>query len=402
MRENDRSKAVHSAFCGVGVVMSLSILIPHMGWSRGWRSLVFAAAVVVSCLQGDVVAQGEVTDFSEFDQKKALEIMRSSDAGTRALAYGACRKLGEKWKPSYRDLLKKAAAAHREKIEKSISLATDEANRFSGTLSKLGQQRNFALDYTLTDHEGEALALTELQRAHNDARFWLKETRAQHGRAVSSMARISSSSTAIDEIRRELGYCDGKAAVVASRTFNRVLSKYSTVASNLHDRLREQAAFGSALKQNAKAMEFNRAQTWATAEMRAFTDLLNDRRQVLGLPLLRLEKRLSAASSKHSKEMVTRKYFSHRSPVTENSTPERRAENVKYQGTFVGENIFFYGSPRRARAAFDGWWKSDGHRFVMFDPKSDQIGLSSGPATHWTMMTGMAPERVEVKAVRVD
>ena len=95
-------------------------------------------------------------------------------------------------------------------------------------------------------------------------------------------------------------------------------------------------------------------------------------------------------------------YFAHRSPVAENSTPERRAANADYRGTFVGENIYFYATPQGARAAFDAWWQSDGHRFVMFDPKSDQLGLSNRPATHWAMMTGTAPVRTEVKAVHVE
>ena len=118
--------------------------------------------------------------------------------------------------------------------------------------------------------------------------------------------------------------------------------------------------------------------------------------------MLRLDKRLATASAKHSNEMAEMKYFSHRSPVERNATPERRAQNAKYPGTFVGENIFFYASPKSARAAFEAWWRSDGHRFVMFDPKSDEIGLSNKPATHWTMMTGSAPEKVPVKAVRTE
>ncbi|MGI9243073.1 MAG: CAP domain-containing protein, partial [Verrucomicrobiales bacterium] len=299
-------------------------------------------------------------------------------------------------------LLQKAAAFHREKIEASIGLAGEEANRFSGTVAKLREQRNFALDFTLADIEKESGALIDLRRAHGDAALWLKEANAQHGRAAASMGVVNSSATAIDEIRRELAYCAGGVVAISQRTFNRVLSKHSSMASNLHDRLGELSAFHQDGQRYRKAREHNGTQTWASTEMRAFADIVNEWRHVLGLPALRLEKRLSVACAAHSTEMIEMGYFAHRSPVEGNSTPGQRASNADYKGTFVGENIYFYSSPQGARAAFDAWWQSDGHRFVMFDPRSDELGLSNRPGTHWTMMTGTAPVRTEVKAARVE
>lgn len=382
--------------------MHWPILIPPPGCKRGLRAALLAAGLVLSSLAA-IGRAGAGLEAAEFHEGAALAMMRAADAESRALAYRACRGLGEAWKPSYRKLLEEALAFHQRQIEASIDLTSDEANRFSGTLRKLVQQRNFALDYTLTDLCGEGSSLADLQQAHGDARLWLREAEAQHARAEASMVVINHSATAIDEIRREFAYCTGKVAVVAPRTFSRVLSKYSTAASNLHDRLGEQAAFQRWQQEYAKAMAYNRAQTWATTEMRAFADLLNERRQALGLPALRLERRLCTASTEHSREMVELSYFAHHSPVAANATPERRAENVKYQGTFVGENLFFYGSPRDARAAFDAWWRSDGHRFVLFDPKSEELGLSNQPTTHWTMMTGMAPERAAaVRSAQAD
>lgn len=383
-------------------VMDLSIFILPQGWRRGGRAFLLVAAVVVLLSPAATSEAADEVGIANFNKGKAVAMMGLADAPSRALAYRACRKLGDDWKASYRNLLEAALDSHRRKIEESIDLASEEANRFSGTLLKLRQQRNFALEYTLTDLKDERSALAGLQRAHGDARLWFDEAQAQHGRAAASMAVISNSATAIDEIRRELAYCAGKVASIAPRTFERVLSKYSTVASNLHDRMAEQDAFQRTVRVYAKALEHNRAQTWATTEMRAFADLLNERRHILGLSVLRLERRLSSASALHSKEMVELGYFAHRSPVVENATPERRAQNEKYPGTFVGENIFFYGSPQAAHAAFDAWWRSDGHRFVMFDPKSDEVGLSNQPATHWTMMTGTAPQRIAVRAVRVE
>ena len=381
--------------------MKLSILVPVMGKVSGRRAFLLAAVVALFSLSGNLPAT-EAVGIAEFDQGKALRMLAAADAKSRALVYRASRELGDRWKPDYRRLLAAALTAHQRRIEESIDLASDEANRFSGTLLKLREQRNFALEYTLTDLKGERASLEDLGRAHDDARLWFREAQAQHGRATASMAVIGSSSTALDEIRRELAYCADRAISIAPRTFNRVLSKYSTAASNLHDRIGEQAMFQRSMQEYVRSIRYNRAQTWATTEMRAFTDLLNERRHTLGLPIMLLEKRLSSACIGHSREMVALQYFSHRSPVAEHATPERRAAKVKYQGTFVGENIFFYGSPKAARAAFDAWWLSDGHRFVMFDPKADEIGLSARPATHWTMMTGAAPERISLKSVGVE
>ena len=380
--------------------MRASILFPLVGWLRGLRVLLLAGCGAPLLAHGEfALTEGKI---SEFDQKRALEMMQSKDAGSRALAYRACRNLGDEGKAAYRALLQSALDFHQAEIEGSIDLATEEANRFSGTLEKLRQQRDFALDFTLAGIEGDHSAFADLRRAHSDAALWFKESRALHGRATASMGAINSSSTAIDEIRREYGYCSGKAVVISQRTFERVLSKYSTVASNLHDRLAEMSAFHQEAQRYQKSMQHNRAQTWATTEMRAFADILNEKRHTLGLGALRLEKCLSAACAGHSKEMVEKNYFAHRSPVTEHATPDKRAAKAKYQGTFVGENIYLYASPQNARAVFDAWWKSDGHRFVMFDPKSDQVGLSNRPATHWTMMTGTAPVRTQLRSASVE
>ncbi len=381
--------------------MYVSILFSLFGGVRGLRVFVPAGLGILLILSGQVGIAGEGKS-SDFDEGRALEAMRSSDARLRALAYQACRGLGVEGKSTYRELLQNAAASHREKIETSIDLASDEANRFSGTLAKLREQRNFALDFTLADIEGDDVALINLRRAHGDAALWLKEATAQHGRAAASMGVVNNSATAIDEIRRELAYCAGGAITISPRTFIRVLSKHSTQASNLHDRLGELSAFHQEGQRYAKVREHNGAQTWASTEMRAFADIVNEWRNALGIPALRLEKRLAAACAAHAKEMVAMGYFAHRSPVAENSTPDQRAANADYRGTFVGENIYFYASPQRARSAFDAWWQSDGHRFVMFDPKSDEFGLSNHPGTHWTMMTGTAPVRTELRSVRVE
>ena len=322
---------------------------------------------------------------------------------SRKLSYEACRKLGTEGKPAYLELLEKARAFHQKKIEGSIGLAGEEANKFSATLTKLEEHREFSMQYTLTDLENDSSKLADLLRAHEETRLWFEEAGEQHGRAAASFEVVFSSASALDEIRRELAYCGGKKFTIAGRTFDRILSKHSNAASNLHDRLAELMSFSKAQTDYEAATRHNRAQTWASSEMRAFADLLNARRLCLGLPILRLEDRLCEACEKHAHEMVRLEYFDHRSPVRQNATPELRVKNSRYRGTFVGENIFFYSSPKTARGAFDAWWKSDGHRCVMFDPKPNELGLSNSTGTHWTLVTGVAapspkaPTAVQVK-----
>jgi hypothetical protein len=332
------------------------IPISSMGRVNNTRSLWLLLCVVAQVGGLPVgVTRGQVDDVGGFAQERALGMMQSAEAGVRAVAYRACRQLGDGGKPVYRKLLECAKAFHEGRIEESIGLASDEANRFSGTLLMLQEQRAFALRFTLTSVENDSAMMADLSRAHGDVQVWYREALAQHGRAAASMAVVHGSSSAIDEITRELAFCVGRPFAIAPQTFEQVLSRHSTLASNLHDRLAELVEFQRARRRYQAAMRDNGAQTTATAEMRIFTDLLNERRNTLGLPLLRLEARLSSACAQHAAEMEALRYFAHRSPVAENATPDLRARNARYPGTLVGENIYFYASPRDAQAAFDAW-----------------------------------------------
>jgi len=373
------------------------ILITHRGLS--YLSRIFALAIC--CCHFTQGIQAEVTRVSEFSQTQALAMMKRPEPESRAITYQACRQLGAEGKSVYHGLLEDARNFHLKKIEDSIGLASEEANHFSSTLMKLREHREFTMHFTLTELEKDTAKLADLKQAHHETQLWFKEAKDQHGRATASMQVIHSSASALDEIRRELAYCGGKQFTIGQRTFDRILSKHSNAASNLHDRLAEIVGFHESRTTYEVTTQHNRAQTWATSEMRSFADLLNERRQTLGLPILRLERRLSQASDMHSQEMARLRYFDHISPVKENATPDLRAKNSRYPGTFVGENIYFYAKPRGASMTFDAWWQSDGHRFVLFNPKPNEIGLSNRNGTHWTMMTGLAPQpKKELKSAQ--
>ena len=125
---------------------------------------------------------------------------------------------------------------------------------------------------------------------------------------------------------------------------------------------------------------------WAKANQRDFSNHLNYERVVMGLKPLLLEERLSEAAWGHSNDMRSSGFFAHMSPIAGKKTPADRARKAKFKGGWSGENIFM-GSPS-FMAAYNGWFGSDGHRFLMFTKgRSNVIGVGIAGG-HWTMMTG--------------
>jgi uncharacterized protein YkwD len=124
---------------------------------------------------------------------------------------------------------------------------------------------------------------------------------------------------------------------------------------------------------------------WCSASMKTFATTLNRERAVLGLGSLRVEEKLSDAASGHSKDMASVGFFAHESPVPNKKSPMDRASRAQFKGGFRGENIFMGSAD--AQAAFDAWFASDGHRFIMFAAGPDCCGIGVS-GIHWTLMTG--------------
>jgi hypothetical protein len=108
---------------------------------------------------------------------------------------------------------------------------------------------------------------------------------------------------------------------------------------------------------------------------------LNLLRFVLGLPLLRIDVKLCEAARDHSKDMCTKKFFSHTSPVAGKKTPWDRAKRAGTQAR--AENIFA-GAPDPVRAN-QGWFHSPGHHKNMLNPAFTYVGLGRHER-HWTQM----------------
>jgi uncharacterized protein YkwD len=124
---------------------------------------------------------------------------------------------------------------------------------------------------------------------------------------------------------------------------------------------------------------------WCSASMKSFATILNHERVVIGLQPLQIAELLSAAAAGHSSDMASGGFFDHESPVPNKKWPQDRAKLAKFNGRVTGENIFM--GSTSSQEAFDAWFGSDGHRFIMFadGPNCCGIGISG---VHWTLMTG--------------
>ena len=144
--------------------------------------------------------------------------------------------------------------------------------------------------------------------------------------------------------------------------------------------------FRGAEKKYAAAEDWNSAQRWAAPAQKRLAGILNAHRRAVDYQALRLDEKLCAASTGHSREMVALNYVAHDSPVAKNKGVGERARNTGFDGAANGECIYA-GSPS-ADAAYGAWWASDGHRFVIFSAGANTLGVGSAGAGTWTLNTG--------------
>jgi uncharacterized protein YkwD len=106
--------------------------------------------------------------------------------------------------------------------------------------------------------------------------------------------------------------------------------------------------------------------------------LLNAERTKRGLPRLRDDDKLGRAAAKHSKDMVSRDFFSHDSPG--GTSPGDRVKRAGYlagaRGWSVGENIAWgTGSYATPQSIVRSWMNSAGHKRNILHRGFDEIGV---------------------------
>jgi uncharacterized protein YkwD len=110
---------------------------------------------------------------------------------------------------------------------------------------------------------------------------------------------------------------------------------------------------------------------------RATLCLVNRERTQRGLPQLRQNALLDAASAEHSQDMVRRDYFEHATPDGRNVADRLRA--IGYQrgvSASAGENIAYgVGDKSTPASIVRAWMRSPGHRADILRPAFTEIGI---------------------------
>ena len=133
--------------------------------------------------------------------------------------------------------------------------------------------------------------------------------------------------------------------------------------------------------------------------VRATLCTLNAERARHGLPRLKLNKKLSAAGRRHSRDMVRRDYFAHDTLGGGTFVDRiRRSGYLRGAGSWsVGENLAWGSHQRSApRAITAMWMDSAGHRANILSPAFREVGIgfaigapgASGPAATYVTEFG--------------
>ena len=346
-------------------------------------SALLCLAVVFSCL-GRSLAADELTAEKK---SRALGLLQSLDRSKRTASINALHKLSKTHKEECREVLEKARQYHVKILDKrsyELSFAQNSLTDFEGLHRDWNNAREKALTMILTDWKKEQSKMTEMDTDFAKVEAtWARMLREVEKVGVKELATLSVSAEAIMELDSELaGYDDEDfdfggnlesvlRSIDAGEGLIEILSMKKTV-SGMASSYAEISTFNADLK-------------WANPGQKEFVKILNARRHVLGLTLLKLDENLSKGCELHSREMKTLGYFSHTSPTEENKSFTKRAQNAKFSGNASGECIFMGGGG--APAAHTGWWYSDGHRLIMYAKGPNTLGIGIA-GSHWTLNTG--------------
>lgn len=318
--------------------------------------------------------------------QKALQWMQHPDAKKREAAYRTFQLYGDEGGAIYRRTLTQARRLHQKKM--SRLLENDRSNPFAGLpmlCETLDQERKRIYDLIKTDFK-KAPDQVAMLRREVDSLAGLNEKvrRVATSDGESLEEAIETTAQALAEVLREIHLIEGDKERAEEIDQKTALEDFFAGATYLEtkEKVAQIRAEQSALE---AATADNEACDWAGDKQIDFTRQLNEARSLFGLRPLRLDEQLSLAATDHSKDMASLGFFAHQSPVPGKKSSADRARRAGFKHRCSGENIFV-GSSSPA-AAYQAWFASDGHRFIMFAQNPNLIGV--GPhGKHWTMMTG--------------
>jgi uncharacterized YkwD family protein len=107
-----------------------------------------------------------------------------------------------------------------------------------------------------------------------------------------------------------------------------------------------------------------------TSDEQTIFDLVNETRKNAGLSELKLDKEVLKVARLKSQDMVNNNYFSHTSPTY--GTPFQMLKSFGINYKSAGENIAGYAT---AKAAFEGWMNSSGHKANILGDSYNYTGI---------------------------
>jgi uncharacterized protein YkwD len=109
---------------------------------------------------------------------------------------------------------------------------------------------------------------------------------------------------------------------------------------------------------------------WSDTERQTVAEI-NRRRQANGCRAATLNRELSVAAKRHSKDMASKNFLSHTG--SDGSSPFQRIQQAGYRYSKAGEIIAAgYTTPE---SVVQGWMNSPGHKAIMLDCDYQDIGI---------------------------
>jgi len=320
--------------------------------------------------------------------RTAAPWLSSAEPKKRKAAISTFRTMPAEAMPHYKTALEAARKANAERL-KTLQKNASSLTAHDDVARQLADERKRVIELIRTDYKKESAKIRMLREEMQGLiDLYNKRQKLAKGDLQPTVDGVNQAIDALCELTRELEKLDPQqdtSELDAEELRERVV-KDSLEAEHLMQMV------GSVEKSNKEAAQLAEVEKlnaengrWCLPSMKSFATILNFERVVIGLRPLRIEEKLSDAATGHSGDMASRGFFAHESPVPDKKTPWDRARLAKFDGNASGENIFM-GSPD-AQSAYNGWFGSDGHRFIMFSDGPNCCGIGV-VGIHWTYMTG--------------
>jgi hypothetical protein len=364
-------------------------LAPKLKWGTLAGSMRLRLALVLTLFTTLAVAENPLgAPLPASLRKAATDQLNLPDPARRIGATVRFRADGSDAADDFRSGLTRSETTATANLRRLLQLVkpTDPAiDALKKQVEEYATLRDAAKLLVQTDHHKDKQKFAEMDKAYAAAeKAFERLMRTVKPNGNTPLVQLLDALQWAAEVKRDEEFCDGKSTSITKLPLSEVFE-----IENGPDALKELVTL---LEPLLTLREYHRAVAtahtmakWAKSDQVQYANLLNSRREVLGMPPFLLSEKLSAACFQHSEEMVKLKYFAHESPVEKNKTPWDRIRNAQFEGDGGGECIYSGGSS--AQAAHTGWWYSDGHRLILYGGGSVQ-GIARFGGGMWTFETG--------------